>query len=651
MADKSRQDKATGEIVESIAQLHHVMLEMREELASMRRRTDELYERFPDRPGVQQHAPLEVTMKQEPREPVATSVESPFIQRFVEPQTQAQSFPSVTESPYASTPSYPPPAIETVNPPAAANEPTEESEEESGGDPGPAKPPSIPVNHTTGAARLLLVPVISEMCYEIMKNVRIKNEKYPMNQEEKRGLLRLYGRGEGLDAPPGYDRDPLVDHGNDSISGDTNSDVSSPAGEEWGQIGGLTPPGNPPPEFTRGNINFEGMPDLSRDTVLSLVQSYKDNINNMHPILVHSRLDVLVENFLRTTPESHAKPRQLQAVAAGYVQSQQVTAGFIRNPDSPGNKRKRSPAVQEHPELPTYYDIKPGHPFRSISSALVLLVLALGAVTQHEGKLPDCVPDKEANSSWSASPIVRNGHPPSPLQSSPSISTPLGAPSPQEHDRLPPRSRRTSIEGAYRGISGAKQKNLDVIPGLFYFALATDIIGNQLGGNSLQHVHVNILAGLYHGQLGRVLESHAYIHQACRALQVILRPKLERFKKIKYGQEGVVPARDNPLIIAFWTCLQLERYLIFTYNMKCALIICSDIVAELPCPHSGILTLEEDMPSPNFTAAADIDGFGPMVVESYGAQLFLRKHLNQLHNMFYKPENGKHPDRQHSSSC
>jgi hypothetical protein len=63
----------------------------------------------------------------------------------------------------------------------------------------------------------------------------------------------------------------------------------------------------------------------------------------------------------------------------------------------------------------------------------------------------------------------------------------------------------------------------------------------------------------------------------------------------------------------------------------------SDIVAELPCPHSGILTYEEDMPAPNYTAAV-ADGFEPRIIESYSAQLFLRKHLNQLHNMFYKPE-------------
>ena len=68
------------------------------------------------------------------------------------------------------------------------------------------------------------------------------------------------------------------------------------------------------------------------------------------------------------------------------------------------------------------------------------------------------------------------------------------------------------------------------------------------------------------------------------------------------------------------------------------LILDSDIVAELPCPHSGILTYEEDMPTPNYVAAISIDGFDRRIIESYSAQLFLRRHLNQLHNMFYKPE-------------
>lgn len=64
----------------------------------------------------------------------------------------------------------------------------------------------------------------------------------------------------------------------------------------------------------------------------------------------------------------------------------------------------------------------------------------------------------------------------------------------------------------------------------------------------------------------------------------------------------------------------------------------SDIVAELNLPMSGILTLEENMPAPNFMAALEFDRFDPIHIESYMTQLQLRKHLNQLHTMFYKPE-------------
>ena len=51
-----------------------------------------------------------------------------------------------------------------------------------------------------------------------------------------------------------------------------------------------------------------------------------------------------------------------------------------------------------------------------------------------------------------------------------------------------------------------------------------DILGGQLSGATLTHVYTNLLAGLYHGQLGRVVESYAYIRQASYALQVQLRP-------------------------------------------------------------------------------------------------------------------------------
>jgi hypothetical protein len=406
----------------------------------------------------------------------------------------------------------------------------EEEEEDEAGDPVPPGKPSIPVNHTTGAARLLLVGPIAELAAGVIATEKIKNEKYPMIQEEKRGVLRLFGRGEGLDRPPGYEKDPQADYGAESTPSDTNSDISSPAGEEWGQIGGLTPPGddNSPP-IQRGNvIDTEGMPDLRRETVLRYVDSYNRNINNMHPILIPRRLNALVEAFLKSIPSSHARPRQVENLTGHGSNTRGPSASFVgggsRNPESPGRKRKRSPAsTAEGSEVPSQsiWDHKPGHPFRSISTALVLLVMALGEICEHTKKIPDIYPDQIDDQTW-ASPHMRNGHP---VQSSPTISTPTGLPSPQEggaHSR----SRRTSLEGPpfFPKRANPKARNLDLLPGLSYFALATDIIGNQLGGNSLQHVHANILAGLYHGQLGRVLESHTYIYNACRGLQVILRP-------------------------------------------------------------------------------------------------------------------------------
>jgi len=52
-----------------------------------------------------------------------------------------------------------------------------EGEEESG-DPGPPKPPSIPVNHTTAAWRLLLVRPIAKMLKDFPESVKLKDQEY-----------------------------------------------------------------------------------------------------------------------------------------------------------------------------------------------------------------------------------------------------------------------------------------------------------------------------------------------------------------------------------------------------------------------------------------------------------------------------------------
>lgn len=511
-ADHFRIDKASTDIIEALLRLerrNQTLLEtLTDGLNRLEKKVNELQDRESERAG-RPLLSIEGRMKEEGGDDVQSpGYDGPF----------HGSGPNIIHN---STP-IDTPAIIPVQPLEGSTPGVIEEEEE--GDPVSPGQPSIPVNHTTGAARLLLVPSVRLMVDGgggMPK--RVKDEKYPMLQEERRGLLRLFGRGEGSDLAQGYDRDPMTDHA-DSVL-DTGSDVSSPAGEEWGQLGGMTPPSSAPdyPPPVIGTIMSDGMPDFRRSVVLELVKSYMEHMNIMHPILIPKRLDALVESFLKSIPSDSAKPKQVQNLASQH-------AGFVnmKPPESPGSKRKRSPGVgepQDFAMMGTYGYVKPGHPPRSISTALVLLVLALGKICQDRGKIPELPPDKDSENFWGHinSPILRNGHP-SPIQSSPTQSSEL--PSPRETiGGHYPRSRRTSIEGdIYMPRSALRARNVDVIPGLAYFALATDIIGNQLGGNSLQHVHVNILAGLYHGQLGRVLESYAYIHQACRALQVILRP-------------------------------------------------------------------------------------------------------------------------------
>lgn len=63
----------------------------------------------------------------------------------------------------------------------------------------------------------------------------------------------------------------------------------------------------------------------------------------------------------------------------------------------------------------------------------------------------------------------------------------------------------------------------------------------------------------------------------------------------------------------------------------------SDIIAELPLPQSQILTYEYKMPYPNLSLAVQ-HGFDTRVVNSYHAQLYLRKRLNEIHQLLYDPK-------------
>lgn len=64
----------------------------------------------------------------------------------------------------------------------------------------------------------------------------------------------------------------------------------------------------------------------------------------------------------------------------------------------------------------------------------------------------------------------------------------------------------------------------------------------------------------------------------------------------------------------------------------------SDILAELNLIPSGILQYEGLLPYPNMTMLHQELGFPEEVMNSYGAQLYLRKRLNEISGQLYNPK-------------
>jgi hypothetical protein len=398
--------------------------------------------------------------------------------------------------------------------------------------PGPTvKPgrPTMPPNHTTLASLLLKWRSISNMVQHILEAQHVRYvQEYPICIEQQRGGLRIFGRGEGHDTElRSSDKGTPQDFSMTDAEDGSEAYPTPPAsGQElWGQVG--SPAYGPGVDYKGGAMNSDGNPDWDPSKVWKYVQSFKDNILNMHPIIIPKELDAMVKVFLETLPRSSNAPNYKPS-------SFSVTAGFVHPSSSApsalpetGAKRKRSPATEE--QSPHTAFRKPGRPYRNVQSTLVLLVLALGKICLHRGKVPDVVHDPE--DVMSNSPLIRNGLLASPGQGSPPGQKPpsqsSGLPSPKDTNQAIIMSRRSSLQGnmpLFNRTSPTHKRNLDVIPGLEYFALASDIMGGDYGAFDLRHVHVHILAGLYQGQLGRVLDSWEHITSASRKLQVVLRP-------------------------------------------------------------------------------------------------------------------------------
>ncbi|KAI9675189.1 MAG: hypothetical protein M1829_003549 [Trizodia sp. TS-e1964] len=427
---------------------------------------------------------------------------------------------------------------------------------------------TIPINHTTAAHKLLRWPSVLRMINQHIPHMNPTAERYVMQTEEARGMLRLYGRGEGVDLDDGThftDPPPPTEGSVDASPIAPPPPALTPFNPSWGT--GFAPANTETlrrPYESTGGLYPDGTLWLDPTQVQKLYASYIEHIHIMHPFMDEASLTTMIDQFTSQVNPNHPSP------ATSH------------------QKRKRSSLHGRDPS----WSIQPE---RSISTAVVLLVLALGQITAYKDWLPGpAAPENEEDLPW------------------------------RHCDSADPSSPRSA--GATRAH---KPLNVDVIPGLGYFTYATEIIGSQLGAYNLASVQAGILASLYSGQMVRVLDSWRWIHWAAAGATILANP----FVAQSETTDGLVARHDRDIKMdnrrkhlitcAYWTALQLE----------------SDLLAELDLPPSGITRYEGLMPYPRGSAWHLTDPLGNKPESQmwmfYCAQIALRRLLNRVHAYLY----------------
>ncbi|EWC46563.1 hypothetical protein DRE_04286 [Drechslerella stenobrocha 248] len=461
---------------------------------------------------------------------------------------------------------------------------------------------TIPHKHNTAAHKLLRWRSIRELL----------SKKYPdnyvMDGELRRGSLRIRGRGEGNPS-----LDPNV---RDGVNGGPQSDNYYHA-----VVAGS--PGVPSMMKGAGGKLGHGQNEILRvdfETSMMLLDNFLNNIYILHPFLRRSRLVEMVQDFSRKhgagiieafqeenalVPGHSISPENSFASMAssammdrshyiGVNQHAQSynTAPPLLPPAKAGSKRKRDSNVQPGP--PPFAQGEPRNFYRqttptdlprqqippTLGSAIVLLVLALGAITGHKTPVPGPLP-------------------PTPT-SNPNYALP-------DQYQLPPGAQPSPLNYPPNDLL----ENIDVIPGLAYCNEALKILAVHQGRSEVEYVQAALLAGLYWGQLGRPMDSWQWISSACMACQIMINQRLPA--------DNVNDVLRDTMVTTFWSCVQLE----------------SDLLAELDVPRSGITRLEgsELLQMVMQTKVAE-----DMEIWFYFlSQYHIRKILNQVHSELYKP--------------
>ena len=438
------------------------------------------------------------------------------------------------------------------------------------------------VGHIAATHYLLQWPLVQELLAG-----KGLDENYVMKIEEAKGLLRIYGRGQGKDtydgAQSGTPSSPMnLESGEDM---DKRSSNASADDENWGNYD-LGRPNIVDGKFFfndkehLGGLTAQGSLKLDQSTMIELMDSYFSNIHILHPFLDQDWLKRMVDKVCRNfNQDSTSYPPRLPV----------STQNFSYAPHPRSSKRKHFSQDSNEPPLA-----------RRISTVIVLLVMALGKICLHSRPLPGfagCTPKNTLG-------MMQHSSFPHAL----SLSS--GFPSANASEML-------GVFGS-RGTLREGDRNVDVVPGLAYFARATDILGG-LKGNDLSFAQAYLLAALYMAQLACVIESWTWIHHACRVCGFMIRDPIFRRERNR--------TRTDLIRLTYLTCLQLE----------------SDILAELELRPSelqtidpeGEINLREDV-----TETPDIlnkDNRSDLITVYYSYQLFLRKLMNDWQEFLYRP--------------
>lgn len=390
---------------------------------------------------------------------------------------------------------------------------------------------SIPRNHTTAAHKLLThwTP-IREFCKGTFDGDMRDAKDYVMSQEKTRGVLRIFGQGEGHDndfAP----HKPSIHATSPPLQpdDDCSSSVSVQSDGYWGtgfdtawEFGSKSAG-----EDCAGGLNPDGSFNFDPNVIHRLTNSFLDHIWIMHPFVNRTRLRQIVQKFIDSYSPRPRSDSSSRPINSPFSDASMPSPGLNQ-----GFKRKRSQGAQADFEDHRWYSKGPvgteRRPIeRSVNNAIVLLILALGKVCEYQDKdqpLPCPVSNhSDRSESFSFSP---RANAPSPMQGAKSpSSTPWSASTPfSQFERLAAHDiSRTPSQDSHGTSARRRMRNVDRLPGLAYHTYATEILGEQHGSPDIAHVQACLLAGLYHGQLARVIDSWRWIHSACTAVQLLFK--------------------------------------------------------------------------------------------------------------------------------